>query len=153
LLPGACFALVFRRRWRYRYRHWEHRPRFWSKYGREHARSARIGTVLHRVVQAMDRHRCVACKVRLPQGGHVDHYLPWSRGGLTWLPNLMLLCPHCNLTKSNAWWTGYYRPIEDDYGRPVKEYNNHSEAIAILSAQRRARMNPLRWWRAAWMLG
>lgn len=32
---------------------------------------------------------------------HVDHILPWSKGGETTLENLQTLCSNCNLGKSN----------------------------------------------------
>lgn len=56
--------------------------------------------VLHR-----DGFRCVKCgrcpatepEVRL----HVDHVLPWSRGGSSTEDNLQTLCAECNLGKSN----------------------------------------------------
>jgi 5-methylcytosine-specific restriction endonuclease McrA len=32
---------------------------------------------------------------------HVDHILPWSRGGQTKLSNLQMLCPTCNLRKGS----------------------------------------------------
>lgn len=52
-----------------------------------------------------DKHKCVFCgrspatdlKVIL----HVDHILPWSKGGKTELENLQSLCSKCNLGKGN----------------------------------------------------
>ena len=32
---------------------------------------------------------------------HVDHVIPWSRGGETFLENLQTLCQDCNLGKSD----------------------------------------------------
>ena len=31
-----------------------------------------------------------------------DHIVPWSKGGLTTWGNFQLLCPNCNLNKSNS---------------------------------------------------
>lgn len=50
-------------------------------------------------------HRCVICG-RSPQKHgvvlHVDHIVPWSRGGLTVLENLQTACEDCNLGKSDS---------------------------------------------------
>jgi 5-methylcytosine-specific restriction endonuclease McrA len=32
---------------------------------------------------------------------HIDHIVPWSKGGETALENLETLCSECNLGKSN----------------------------------------------------
>jgi hypothetical protein len=57
--------------------------------------------ILHR-----DRFTCCACG-RSPAmtAGielHVDHVIPWSKGGETVLENLQTLCLSCNLGKSNS---------------------------------------------------
>jgi 5-methylcytosine-specific restriction endonuclease McrA len=52
-----------------------------------------------------DRFTCCACgaspaltpSIEL----HVDHIVPWSKGGETVLGNLQTLCSVCNLGKSN----------------------------------------------------
>lgn len=49
-------------------------------------------------------HRCAdpACGADLRTAGHhIDHIVPFSRGGTSDLPNLQALCPACNLRKSN----------------------------------------------------
>jgi hypothetical protein len=38
---------------------------------------------------------------------HLDHIVPWSKGGETTLENLQTLCSKCNLGKSNLDQTGY----------------------------------------------
>ena len=50
-----------------------------------------------------DQGKCVLCG-RTPREGvtlHVDHVVPWSRGGLTTLSNLQTLCNDCNFGKGN----------------------------------------------------
>lgn len=52
-----------------------------------------------------DRFTCCACgaspALTLGVGLHVDHIVPWSKGGETVLENLQTLCSVCNLGKSN----------------------------------------------------
>lgn len=46
--------------------------------------------------------RCVACGANLKEcGSHLDHIRPLSRGGPHEDANLQLLCPACNLSKSD----------------------------------------------------
>lgn len=57
------------------------------------------------LVHRRDRFACVACG-RSPATHpgvvlHVDHIVPWSKGGLTVLANLQSLCETCNIGKSN----------------------------------------------------
>jgi hypothetical protein len=56
-------------------------------------------------VLARDRFRCVLCgrspATSLTVSLHVDHIIPWSRGGRTVPENLRSLCQSCNLGKSN----------------------------------------------------
>lgn len=52
-----------------------------------------------------DRYRCVMCG-RSPSTSldielHVDHIIPFSKGGKTIAENLRTLCSHCNIGKSN----------------------------------------------------
>jgi 5-methylcytosine-specific restriction endonuclease McrA len=53
-----------------------------------------------------DRFTCCACGASpaLSPGVelHVDHIVPWSKGGETGLENLQTLCSVCNLGKSNV---------------------------------------------------
>jgi 5-methylcytosine-specific restriction endonuclease McrA len=53
-----------------------------------------------------DRFTCCACgaspALTLGVELHVDHIVPWSKGGKTVLANLQTLCSVCNLGKSNV---------------------------------------------------
>ena len=44
---------------------------------------------------------CVYCRGRLPNASHIDHILPVNQGGTNERENLQLLCPGCNLRKSD----------------------------------------------------
>lgn len=46
---------------------------------------------------------CRLCGARPEQGAklHVDHIIPWSKGGETVLENLQILCDKCNIGKSD----------------------------------------------------
>lgn len=60
-------------------------------------------------VLVRDRFRCVRCgsspATKLSCCLHVDHMLPWSKGGKTVLENLQTLCEDCNLGKGNRYET------------------------------------------------
>jgi hypothetical protein len=53
----------------------------------------------------LDAFKCRACgasPAKTPETElHVDHIIPWSKGGETELENLQTLCSNCNLGKSN----------------------------------------------------
>jgi hypothetical protein len=124
-------------RWRSRYRHWERRPFFWARYGRQYARSARISAKQRRIVFAADQHRCIIRSQACRGGIQVDHIRPWTCGGRTKLRNLMTLCRYHNVNIKNNYWPGvFYRG------------DNIVLAAAVLSAEQRARCNPFRWVRA-----
>ena len=46
--------------------------------------------------------RCSICGCELPVGWHVDHVVPFSKGGQTHITNAQALCPSCNQKKSDA---------------------------------------------------
>jgi hypothetical protein len=56
-------------------------------------------------VMQRDHFTCCACGASPAKATgvelHVDHVVPWSRGGETILENLQTLCVRCNLGKSN----------------------------------------------------
>jgi len=53
-------------------------------------------------IRLLQKGRCPVCGADLRKTGeHIDHVEPLSKGGSNWPENLQLLCPHCNLTKSD----------------------------------------------------
>jgi 5-methylcytosine-specific restriction endonuclease McrA len=44
---------------------------------------------------------CHYCGASIEDGYHVDHVIPLSRGGSNSPDNLVLACPHCNLSKND----------------------------------------------------
>lgn len=149
-LPAFLAGGLVPRRWRVSHRH---------RHGRKACKSAYITRALRRVVFAADRYTCVACGARWGIEAtmmHPDHVRPWAGGGLTVLLNMMTLCEHCNLVKSNYWMDrdGYihyhgYQGLRAGMALPPQV----TEAAAILHAERVRRWNPLRLVRAAWALG
>lgn len=68
--------------------------------------SRTINQRLRFLVLARDNFCCCACGASPAKDGgitklHVDHIIPWSRGGQTTMDNLQTLCKKCNLGKSN----------------------------------------------------
>jgi 5-methylcytosine-specific restriction endonuclease McrA len=137
ILPCAPGLLV-PRKWRIAHR---------RRHGRENCRSARIPGYLRTLVFAADRGRCVYCgnPCLLPGQRQVDHFRPWSQGGMTSLGNLLTLCATHNSVKSNYWPGVWYRPMPG--------FDNRNEAADIRRVERIRRLNPLRWVRVAWALG
>lgn len=58
------------------------------------------------LVMKRDRFKCVQCgrspALSLEIVLHVDHVIPWSKGGETVIDNLQTLCSICNIGKSNV---------------------------------------------------
>lgn len=58
------------------------------------------------LVLKRDNFRCRACGANPPTSPglhlHVDHIVPWSKGGKTVADNLQTLCERCNLGKGNV---------------------------------------------------
>ncbi len=50
---------------------------------------------------SMQRGKCACCRESIAVKYHVDHIVPLSAGGSNCRSNLQLLCPSCNLQKSN----------------------------------------------------
>lgn len=114
-------------------------PREWRKRARHGRPRPDIPRWFRRVVFSADRYRCVACGNSAVL--HIDHFMPWSLGGLTSLWNCLSLCQDCNLAKSNAWYFG------DKFWPGM---SRHPEAARyILACERRRRHSVLRWLRVA----
>jgi len=128
-LPGVLVPRAVRAAWRH---------------GKPHPRCP---ARLRKLVIAADRGRCVYCHRR----GRIqaDHLIPWAWGGLLGLWNMTCLCARHNKVKSDYWTSRdgviYYRPFGGADDMP--------EARKVLAACRRARLNPLRYLRAALALG
>ena len=50
---------------------------------------------------------CAACDLLLWGKGHVDHIKPIAKGGANWASNIQLLCPTCNMRKSDKDWHSF----------------------------------------------
>ena len=71
-----------------------------------HRTSRNINTRLRFLVLKRDSFKCCACGASPAKDPavelHVDHIIPWSKGGETTLDNLQTLCSKCNLGKSDT---------------------------------------------------
>jgi 5-methylcytosine-specific restriction endonuclease McrA len=54
-----------------------------------------------RRIYAAQKGKCACCKTKVGNTYHVDHIQPLSKGGSNWPSNLQILCPTCNLSKSD----------------------------------------------------
>ena len=72
---------------------------------RRAAKKSQLGNVSKNIVKSLlslQKNLCVNCNSDLTQHGyHIDHVMPLSLGGLHDDSNLQLLCPTCNMKKSN----------------------------------------------------
>lgn len=74
--------------------------------GNSHKTKRDINNRLRFLVLSRDNFTCCACGASPAKDGgvtqlHIDHIIPWSRGGETVIENLQTLCSDCNLGKSN----------------------------------------------------
>ena len=65
-----------------------------------------ISDKLRYQVLKRDNFKCCACGASPAKNPavelHIDHILPWSKGGETTLENLQTLCSKCNIGKSDS---------------------------------------------------
>lgn len=71
----------------------------------KHHTTRNINTRLRFMVLARDNFKCCACGASPAKDPsvelHVDHIVPWAKGGETVIDNLQTLCSKCNLGKSD----------------------------------------------------
>ena len=69
-------------------------------------RSRVISDKLRYTVLKRDNFKCCACGASPAKDPavelHIDHIIPWSKGGETILENLQTLCSKCNIGKSDS---------------------------------------------------
>ena len=74
--------------------------------GFQHKTSRNINARLRFKVLQRDNFKCCACGASPAKDPsvelHVDHIIPWSKGGETIIENLQTLCSKCNLGKSDV---------------------------------------------------
>ena len=75
--------------------------------GETHKTSRDVNSRLRFFVLARDNFACCKCGASPAKDGgktvlHVDHIIPYSKGGETVADNLQTLCSNCNLGKSNS---------------------------------------------------
>lgn len=67
--------------------------------------SRKISDKLRYQVLKRDNFKCCACGASPAKDSsielHIDHIIPWSKGGETTIDNLQTLCSNCNLGKGN----------------------------------------------------
>jgi hypothetical protein len=78
-------------------------PTYTPKYP---SRSRHISNEVRAQVRIKYHHRCAQCHRTEEETGtlhHIDHIIPFSRGGTNSINNLQLLCQDCNLKKRDQW--------------------------------------------------
>ena len=72
---------------------------------KQHRTSRQIGAGLRYQVLKRDNYKCCICGASPAKDPsielHIDHIIPWSKGGETVIDNLQTLCSRCNLGKSD----------------------------------------------------
>ena len=76
-----------------------------KKASQEHTTNRNINLRLRFLVMKKDNFKCCMCGASPAKDPsvelHIDHIIPWSKGGETTIDNLQTLCSKCNLGKSN----------------------------------------------------
>lgn len=71
-----------------------------------HRTSREISAGLRYKILKRDNFKCCACGASPAKDPsvelHIDHIVPWSKGGETEMENLQVLCSKCNIGKSNS---------------------------------------------------
>jgi hypothetical protein len=61
-----------------------------------------------------DNFKCVLCGDNPPASPelilHIDHIMPWSKGGKTQIDNLRTLCANCNIGRGNRYFIAQDNP-------------------------------------------
>jgi 5-methylcytosine-specific restriction endonuclease McrA len=52
-------------------------------------------------IYSLQKGKCACCRKKVGDRYHIDHIQPLSKGGSNWPNNLQLLCPPCNIRKSD----------------------------------------------------
>lgn len=63
--------------------------------------SGRLSAGIVKMLLEKQKGKCVVCKVSIKDGFHIDHIIPIAKGGMNVDRNVQLLCPPCNLAKSD----------------------------------------------------
>lgn len=80
-----------------------HYARLSAKNRRARKKNA-VGKITIQIISEINkqqRNRCVVCNLLLRKKYHIDHIQPLSKGGSNLRSNLQLLCPPCNMEKSD----------------------------------------------------
>lgn len=67
-------------------------------------------------------YKCPYCNADVQNNFHLDHIVPLTKGGSSWVDNFQALCPFCNLSKKDKMPWDYEEEI--NFQRPPNFYNN-----------------------------
>ena len=111
-----------------------------------------------RLLHGIQKGKCMYCGVKLRDGdGHVDHKLPFARGGKETPKNMQLLCAPCN-TRKGALTDGEFRkrfkavlPATLPPARPIplSKFEGVAKDVAVSKAKvakKQRQDNPFNFW-------